>query len=327
MDWTFEGMRFEEMTLRELKEAVERRNWLALRLQSAGQEILRQEQLADQLSRQLEKEEEDLQELETGGIHSFFKTVFRDRGQVLDKERMEAAAAGAKYETAQKELARMREQERIWAEEFRRLHGCEQAFEAKYLKRKEELSQQGGGAAKKIIDGESAIGAAREQLREIEEALQAAQAVMEQVRQIQTSLSSAEGWGTWDMLGGGILATMAKRSSMSDAEDALPELQRRLNRLSAELKDVSLSLDHQIDTGGFLSFADWFFDGLFVDWMVQSQIHDFQKEIAQVQVRVEDDIIPALCRLQAEIRNDIQKTEEMIRDCVAEMESMSLNRP
>ena len=42
-----------------------------------------------------------------------------------------------------------------------------------------------------------------------------------------------------------------------------------------------------INTGDFLSFADYFFDGFLADMMVQSRIHDAQRQVDDAIYRVE----------------------------------------
>ncbi|WP_242946310.1 hypothetical protein [Anaerostipes sp. 494a] len=42
-----------------------------------------------------------------------------------------------------------------------------------------------------------------------------------------------------------------------------------------------------IETGDFLSFANWFFDGFVVDWMVQDRINQASRQVAEAIRRVE----------------------------------------
>ena len=42
-----------------------------------------------------------------------------------------------------------------------------------------------------------------------------------------------------------------------------------------------------IDVGGFLQFADYFFDGFVADWMVQSKIGKGRKQVQQAIRQVE----------------------------------------
>ena len=54
-----------------------------------------------------------------------------------------------------------------------------------------------------------------------------------------------------------------------------------------ELRDVEAIQNQHIDIGGFLTFADFFFDGLIADWMVQSKIQNARKQVADAISQVE----------------------------------------
>lgn len=45
-----------------------------------------------------------------------------------------------------------------------------------------------------------------------------------------------------------------------------------LKRFQKELMDVENVEEFHIETGDFLSFADYFFDGIIADWLMQSRI-------------------------------------------------------
>ena len=46
-----------------------------------------------------------------------------------------------------------------------------------------------------------------------------------------------------------------------------------------ELADVTLDGNLQMSIDGFLRFADYFFDGIFADWMVLDRIHQSQSQV------------------------------------------------
>ncbi len=54
-----------------------------------------------------------------------------------------------------------------------------------------------------------------------------------------------------------------------------------------ELRDVEAIQNQHIDIGGFLTFADFFFDGLIADWLVQSKIQNARKQVADAISQVE----------------------------------------
>ena len=71
---------------------------------------------------------------------------------------------------------------------------------------------------------------------------------------------------------------------MSSMEPAKYELRN----FSRELRDVSVSYHLEMETGDFLSFADWFFDSFLVDWMVQDRINKARDQVAQAIWKVEN---------------------------------------
>lgn len=89
------------------------------------------------------------------------------------------------------------------------------------------------------------------------------------------------------MFGGGIISTMAKHSKMDRAKQNMEQARYDLRNFSRELNDVNIACHLDIETGDFLSFADWFFDGFVVDWMVQDRINQASRQVAEAIRRVE----------------------------------------
>ena len=107
--------------------------------------------------------------------------------------------------------------------------------------------------------------------QEISEALMAADMASMSLQKAEELLQKASSWGIWDMLGGGFFSTMFKHNRMDEAQAAMNEARGHLRRLKRELLDVNLTGDLKMDVGSFLTFADYFFDGVIADWMVQSE--------------------------------------------------------
>ena len=111
---------------------------------------------------------------------------------------------------------------------------------------------------------------------------------MRQIENIEGSLNSANGWGAWDMIGGGLVSGLVKHSHLDDAQAGTEHLQILLSRFHTELADVYVDAQiRAVNIDGFLRFADYFFDGLIADWFVLSRIHDSQENINQVKTRSE----------------------------------------
>ena len=121
--------------------------------------------------------------------------------------------------------------------------------------------------------------------RERQEAIDAGERALDSLYGVRKELESAGNWGSLDMFGGGMFTTFVKHSKMNDAQRYMERAKRDLAAFSRELADVSETLN--INTGDFLSFADYFFDGFLADMMVQSRIHDAQRQVDDAIYRVE----------------------------------------
>lgn len=124
--------------------------------------------------------------------------------------------------------------------------------------------------------------------KEKREAINAGNRALRSLREAQDNLNSAKNWGIWDMFGGGFISTMAKHSKIDCAKENIEQAKYDLKNFSQELNDVNLAYHLDIETGDFLSFADWFFDGFVVDWMVQDKIKQASRQVAEALQKVEE---------------------------------------
>ena len=120
----------------------------------------------------------------------------------------------------------------------------------------------------------------KDQHTEITEAIQAADRALNHLRSAKDCLNSAGNWGLVDMLGGKLLTTFMKHRKMNDAERELTLARDAMRSFARELRDVNGAVEIEIRVDDFLSFADYFFDGLIVDWMMQSRISAAKKQVA-----------------------------------------------
>ena len=121
--------------------------------------------------------------------------------------------------------------------------------------------------------------------RERQEAIDAGERALDSLYGVRKELESAGNWGLLDMFGGGMFTTFVKHSKMNDAQRYMERAKRDLAAFSRELADVSETLN--INSGDFLTFADYFFDGFVADMMVQSRIRDAQRQVDDDIYRVE----------------------------------------
>ncbi len=115
--------------------------------------------------------------------------------------------------------------------------------------------------------------------KEAQEAINAGKQALQYLYDAREKLGSAKNWGIYDMLGGGLISTAFKHSKMDEASYFIEQAKRYLLIFQRELKDVQVFPNLQMEISSFLSFADFFFDGLVADYLVQSKITEARKQV------------------------------------------------
>lgn len=127
----------------------------------------------------------------------------------------------------------------------------------------------------------------KENIVEMNEAIIAGKKALNSMKGAREALGSAGSWGVADLLGGGFLVDLVKHSKLEEAGERLEEARCQLELFQCELKDVALPYNFTIQIDNFLTFADFFFDGVIADWLVQSKINEAKEELNYAIERVE----------------------------------------
>ncbi|RPJ27195.1 MAG: hypothetical protein EHM33_08835 [Chloroflexi bacterium] len=226
------------------------------------------------LGAQLKKEKVDVEKLEHLSVTALFYSVLGSREQQLERERQELLSAQLLYQKAKKQVAFLEQEKNNLSGQLDKLTGVESEYELLLSEKDNFLRQTNQTVAKELIEFSEQIANLNSELSEITEAITAGRTVILGLEQVIKSLESAGNWGAWDMLGGGLISTAIKHSRIDDARSSVDDVQKNISQFKRELADVRKSVDIQIDIGELASFADFFFDGLIVDWIVQSKIED-----------------------------------------------------
>ena len=219
------------------------------------------------------KEQEDVEKLEGRSLANYFYQVIGKLDDKLDQERKEAYAARVKLDAAERELAGIESDIKEIQEQITDVLVAEARYKDALELKRRQLKDSGTQVADQILSMEERIAALQAQKQEIREAISAGFSARSTADRILSELEDADGWNTWDILGGGgIITHMAKHSHLDEAQDLVQELQSQLRRFKTELADIQISANMQVNIDGFLRFADYFFDGLFADWAVGDKI-------------------------------------------------------
>lgn len=235
-----------------------------------------------------EKEQADVDKLTCGSLAAFFYKVAGKQEEKLYKERKEAYEAAVKYDVAARELAAVCEDIKSCERELSSLRGCEERYAQVLQEKKDAIKSSGTPEADEILKLEEQIANLQNQRKEINEAISAGRKAVGTADNVLSALKGAKEWGTFDMLGGGIMADVGKYSAMDKAQKQVEQLQVELRRFKTELTDVTIQADLQVKVDGFLRFADYFLDGLFIDWKVYERIKESQGQVQKTRAQTEE---------------------------------------
>jgi hypothetical protein len=269
------GFVYEELNaqLSEARQAQRRRDKLRADLQRAEEDLRRQRLRLHELQAIADQEDRDVRRLEGLSMTALFLTILGSKEDQLQKERQEYLSAHLKSRQSQHAVRVLEGDVERLQFELGRLGDVDARLQALLEQKETQLARSGDETARRLAEMSAQIGEAQSQLKEVGEAIAAGEAARKGIDQVLSDLRSAHGWGVWDLLGGDLLATAIKHNRIDDARQAVYQVQDALGRFQREMADVGQSPQFIVeDIGKFETFADYFFDGLISDWVVQARI-------------------------------------------------------
>ncbi len=242
------------------------------------------------LRRQLADEHQDVERLERLSLTRIVVSLRGVRENALAKEQAEEEAA--KYQVA----AAVSRQAMAWQElhtarsQLSNLRDAPQLHAAVLNEKEHHLRKSDDNRAGRLWQLADERGRLTSELREIDEALLAANSAVESLKVTLKVLGDAANWSTYDVfLGGGAVSGAVKHSRLDEAAQAAARADRSLVVLRTELADVDgvILTAPQLAVDGFTRFADIWFDDLYSDLAVRNRIrqarHNVSKSIDIVQ--------------------------------------------
>ena len=164
------------------------------------------------------KEQEDVEKLEGRSLANYFYQVIGKLDDKLDQERKEAYAAKVKLDAAERELAGIESDIKEIQDQITDVLVAEARYKDALELKRRQLKDSGTQVADQILSMEERIAALQAQKQEIKEAISSGYSARSTADRILSELEDADGWNTWDILGGGgIITHMAKHSHLDEA--------------------------------------------------------------------------------------------------------------
>lgn len=271
----------------QLKEKTEEKKRLESQLKKTIADYKETEKRLAQFSALLKKEFNDVQKLESIGLTALFYSFLGNKVEKLDKERQEYLAAKLKNENCKNELDKLIIE--IESIESRIVDlGNPEANYRNFINVKSIQFRE--NQDDKFLKYEMQLETHLQQKNEINEAIEAGEMAMKGLRQAIQTLRKAKNWGIYDMVGGGFIATAIKHSNIDEAKSIIYDVQVWLKKFKRELSDVRIlkSVELTVQLDSFTTFADYFFDNLIFDWVVQDKINRSLKGCETICKQVND---------------------------------------
>lgn len=292
--------------LSEIIESLQNIKIIRKKIASVGQSLGYLKNQREELYLKLKKEEKDVEKLNNFTFENLFYTLTSSKTDKLQKEEEEVLEVKSRIDRLNFEIKAEERQLKSLTEDKNNRIILKERYRDLIDEKREIIKNIYPGIWQKLEKRNEDIDCLKLKLKEIKEAVYAGERSYTQVGKIQKTLNSAANWGTLDMVGGGLLSTVAKRNKMREAQDQIHDFQHTLRKFSRELKDVDIQVSIDLAIDDFLGFADWFFDGLLVDWMVQSKINNARDQI--------DSLDKKIYSLVKSLRKELKKVDYAIKE-------------
>ena len=275
-----------DQAIARLTAAEARRKQLAAQIEELYRQRGERQAKVEETAAIFRKEQDDVDKLEKGGLRALLLSLTGDKEERLDQERREAMAAKCQYEQARSDLDYLERKLSGLIREREGLLSAPSQLEDLWEEKAQLVKSMGGPRGERLVALDREQTELLHQQKELREAISAGENAKRLLGQVQDDLDSARNWGTWDMLGGGLVATMAKHDRLDSAQSSIRAAQRALSDFRTELADVGRLEVPSIQIGEFATFADYFFDDIFSDWYVQSSIKKAQYGISEARMKL-----------------------------------------
>lgn len=266
------------------------------------------------LTNLLEKEAQNLEALENRSMKSFFYALLGGHEEGLVKQRQKYKDAAGLVAQLKPQVVRLEKKKAIFEQELTWLEGVEAEYET-LLKGKEALLREANHEVVDELDKHYSVLAQLDlDIAELDKAIEAGSVVRNSLQKISSDLSDAETWGTVDLgFVDNEMVSVVKEAKVGAVRQEIKRLKKHTRKFHVELGTVQNRLTLNTELVGLLAIPDTFFDGLFIDWVVQKQITAALKEVRRATSKVVNGIkrLETLKKLAGDKQRDTRR--EMAR--------------
>ncbi len=272
---------------------------------------------ADVLLEKLKKENHDIEKLESESLSTFVLRLFHQYDNKLEKETNEQIEAKLSYDKATANIDSLKKERLELETRISALRTMEDQYATELNKRKSvisgKLNSPEGQQFQQLNEARRLLVS---QKTEVNEAITAANRAKATAARALSELKSAESWATFDAwTRGGVITHMAKYSHIDDAQSLFNCLSSDMKALNKELADVQgLTTVAFGEVSSTQRVIDFWFDNIFTDLSVRSQIEDNMGTLEQLLNKLE--------RVQVLLKRHLDELDDKLNANATQVENL-----
>lgn len=299
-------MLFEELNeqLAEVKnQQHKRRKWKA-QIADYEAEHQQQQQTLSDLKSKMEEDQADIEKLEELSFSHLLAVLTGSTDERIRDKQEVIAATKLKYDETQHALPHIEQSIQDIREKLGELPDIDRDYQ-RIMQKKEKLMADTPRTVltRRYDEVTEEVADLQSFLTETTEAIKAGEKVNRPLDEAIEALEKAKGWGGLDLFGGGAFITHLKHNHIDAAKESIHEAQMKMRMFHKELLDIHKESDMNIEIQGLLTFANFFFDGIFINYVVQGKIEESLENVKEKQNEI-DKII-----FQLNVRYDRKEKE------------------
>jgi len=255
-------------------EAIRQIDTVNRRVKESEEELTKAKQSMNDLTTIMDKELDDLNQMESMSVKAVFYKVLGSKEEQLEKERQDYLQASLKFNEQKDKIELLEFELGVLNKKISSKSQLVNDLVNLKKEREQEIISTNPRKAEQLLTLSRNLDHNILKQREINEAQEAGDKCAQTITEIINELKNAQHWGKWDMYGNdGRRAGHMKHTAIDRAKNLANIANHELNKFSKELADTGEFADgFQITMDYFSSFMDVFFDNLITDWIMQQKI-------------------------------------------------------
>ena len=267
----------------EIEEKLKEREKAHAALEQKQRELEKKQNRSGELGKVLNKKEKQIKRLQSPSVLGL---IFRRKDADLQEESRQYDIIKSEYEECRDSVIDMEKDIDFYKEQIEGFHSLDSEHDDLIRRRRNLILTGNDSAAHELKGYLDEIFQKELDIRKIKESILASGRALSSLERAIGNLESARSWGVWDIVGGGLLSTAVKHSKIDDMRQEIKGVEREIRAFNTTLSYVNLPSNIDIEIGAFATFADYFFDGLIADLVVQGKIKDSLNKLRDTYNRI-----------------------------------------